>query len=72
MRISVPCPGWLSTVMRPPSPSTTFFAMARPSPDPVRLVVKYGSNTLGRSSGEMPGPVSRTTIVTPSSPRLSV
>ena len=46
----------LATPMVPPSPSTMFFAIGRPRPVPVRLVVKYGSKTRRRSSGAMPVP----------------
>ena len=56
MRISVPSPGRLSSEMEPPMPSMMFLAIARPRPDPVRFVVKYGSNTRGRSSGFTPVP----------------
>ena len=40
MRTSVPSEGRLRTLMAPPSASTMFLAMARPSPVPVRRVVK--------------------------------
>ena len=33
---------------------------ARPSPRPVSLLLKNGSNSLGRIAGAMPGPVSAT------------
>ena len=58
----VPSPGRLSSAIEPPMPSMMFFAIARPRPDPVRLVVKYGSNTRGRSSGFTPAPRSRTVM----------
>ena len=40
--------------------------IARPRPDPVRLVVKNGSKMRARSSGGMPVPRSVTTIEMPS------
>ena len=48
-----------------------FLAMARPSPVPPRLVVKYGSKTRARSAASMPRPRSAITIAT-RSPRASV
>ena len=59
MRISVPSPARLSSAIEPPMPSMMFLAIASPRPEPVRLVVKYGSNTRGRSSGFTPMPRSR-------------
>ena len=49
-------PGHARITVMPPSASTMFFAIARPSPVPRPLVVKYGSNTCGRSAGVMPVP----------------
>src|SRR5687767_6603822 len=46
----VPAPGVLATVIWPPRPSMMFLAIGNPRPVPPRRVVKYGSNTRGRSS----------------------
>ena len=54
----VPLPTSLATEIRPPSCSTIFFEMARPSPRPRRLVVTKSSKTLPSRSGAMPHPVS--------------
>src|SRR5207247_757313 len=40
IRISIPSPGPLRAETAPPRASTMFFAIARPRPVPVRLVVK--------------------------------
>src|SRR6185295_1119937 len=64
MRMRVPSPGRLCAEMAPPIASTMFFAMARPRPLPVRLVVKYGSKTCDRSARSMPTPWSSTSSTT--------
>ena len=56
----VPAPGRLSRRSAPPSASTVLRAIASPSPVPVRLVVKYGSKTCGRSVAAIPSPASST------------
>jgi len=56
-----------STVISPPwRPTTMRREMSSPSPVPwpTSLVVKNGSNTCGRTSGGMPGPVSATSTTT--------
>ena len=55
-----PRPRGSSTAIVPPRASTILRAMARPRPVPVRLVVKYGSNTWGRSAAAIPVPRSAT------------
>ncbi len=47
IRTVVPTLTRLSTAIVPPSPSTTFRAMASPRPDPPRRVVKNGSKSRG-------------------------
>src|SRR5437764_9517 len=54
----VPSPGVLSTEIVPSCASTTFLAMARPSPVPVSFVEKYGSKILSTCSAAIPSPVS--------------
>ena len=62
---SRPCPAWTSTQMRPPCISTIFLAIANPSPVPplvfvLELSIWWNSSKIrSRSSGGMPGPVSR-------------
>src|SRR5688500_12208635 len=56
IRISVPSPTRLATLMVPPSPSMMFLAIGSPRPVPARRVVKYGSKMCARSSVEMPTP----------------
>ena len=46
--------------LAPPRFSTMPRVSARPRPVPMRFVVKNGSNTRGKSRGEMPAPVSVT------------
>ena len=46
----------------PPMPSTSFWQIASPSPVPRVLVVTNGSNRRSRTSPEIPGPSSTTTI----------
>jgi hypothetical protein len=52
---------------RPPCWSTRLWTMASPSPVPLGLVVKKGSNSRSRTSEGIPGPSSATTSSTPSS-----
>ena len=54
----VPLPTSLATVICPPSCSTIFFEIARPSPRPRRLVVTKSSKIAASRSGGMPQPVS--------------
>ena len=77
----VPSPSALAASIVPPCSSTSSLARARPIPTPpsrrcsVLETWKKRSNTRGRASGGMPGPVSRTTIWTPSarsSTRISI
>src|SRR6266852_2271967 len=60
-----------STWMLPPCSATMRAAMASPNPVPRSLVEKCGRNSLSLSSGEMPWPLSATTISTVSPSPLS-
>src|SRR5215470_13362144 len=51
----VPLPSSLSRYMTPWSPRTIPCTTASPSPRPADLVVKYGSNILARTSGDIAG-----------------
>src|SRR5438045_3618064 len=62
---SRPC--WSS--MRPPCAATNRWAVARPRPVPLRLVVANGSKRWARISGDTPGPLSSTARTTPCSAR---
>ena len=64
----LPLPASLSTSMRPPLASTSFRLTASPSPMPLGLVVKSGSNSFFMFSGVMPVPVSLTLDPTHCSP----
>src|SRR4029453_8770498 len=57
---SVPCGAAARTSIEPPCACTTLRASARPSPVPPCFEVVKGSKRRGRSSGAMPGPLSRT------------
>src|SRR5439155_22727000 len=61
----VPRPTWLLTAISPPCRSTIprLTESPNPVPSPCPLVVKNGSKIFGRTSGEMPQPVSSTSIV---------
>ena len=65
-RITVPCPGALRAVIRPPWASTRLLAIASPSPAPPESAdFTNRSNTCGRSRASIPGPVSETMKATP-------
>ncbi len=53
------------SIIRPPSPSTMFLAMASPRPVPPRRVVKNGSKSRDAAAGSIPGPLSCTRNTTP-------
>ena len=55
----VPRSGSLSKRIDPPWSSTISLQIARPKPVPLDLVVKKGSNTFLRTSGDIPQPLSR-------------
>ena len=59
----VPTPTSLVTLIVPPSCSTIFFEMARPSPRPRRLVVTKSSKIVSSRSFGMPQPVSATSTI---------
>ncbi len=61
---TLPRPTSERTLMAPPWFLTTEYAVARPSPLPRCLVVKYGSKMRGKSASGMPMPVSLTSSAT--------
>ena len=63
----VPCPRRLASVTVPPQSSMFRRALARPRPDPLVLVEKYGSNARRTPSSSIPTPVSITRSSTASS-----
>src|SRR5687768_17685289 len=71
IRTVVPSDRLLVTVMLPPRPSMIFRVIARPTPVPVRRVVKNGSKIRGRSSALMPTPRSAMSIRDRKSTRLN-
>ena len=65
----VPPPGASAGVSVPEWPSTMRWQSVRPTPAPLSLVVKKGSNMRAFSAAGMPGPLSVTSAVTmPSGP----
>ena len=63
MKRAPPC-GTLLAAIEPPWDSTIERLIDRPTPRPFALVVKYGSNSRGRTSAGIPGPASSTVIDT--------
>src|SRR5262249_55646613 len=61
-----PPPERFAPVIAPPWSSTMRFDISRPRPNPVSFPVANGSKRRGKTSGEMPDPLSVTRSSTPS------